>query len=354
MKRYTKEMIFSYIRGLDINANIDILEDDIEFMMEVITYSKDKNFYYLCSKRLKNDPNFIKFLIEKFKDDEDFILQLSEKFLKNSENADDIAFVEIYVLFSRYLHGEKNFRFKFFLRSFYELHMESFQLEIFNESDEEIAQRMGKGFWLVQYYFIESDIIRRFFAETMILDFFNDVISLEKVLHNTFNSVQDFNKVGNKQFLVSLIASYDEMLSGYVEAHIDIIDYWLKRVDYYLTRWDSYVNKNEEDTINMIFSCISEFCQNLEYEIDIFEFEIIKYIATEFNLDELFRKYDPIYDRLYEDIGEFNLIMNFNDLIKLKILKDDIRRILKDNHQLESKPQTTEKCKILKFEPKKK
>ena len=46
MKRYTKEMIFSYIRGLDTNANIDILEDDIEFMMEVITYSKDKNFYY--------------------------------------------------------------------------------------------------------------------------------------------------------------------------------------------------------------------------------------------------------------------------------------------------------------------
>ena len=51
MKKYSKELIDKYIKGEDIkNHQIEELENDKDFMIQVIKETNDKNFYNLFEK----------------------------------------------------------------------------------------------------------------------------------------------------------------------------------------------------------------------------------------------------------------------------------------------------------------
>ena len=51
MKKYSKELIDKYIKGEDIkNHQIEELENDKDFMIQVIKETNDKNFYNLWKR----------------------------------------------------------------------------------------------------------------------------------------------------------------------------------------------------------------------------------------------------------------------------------------------------------------
>ena len=80
MNKYDNKIVNDYINGNDIDDfNIDDLENDSMFMKKVIVASNDKNFYRLCSDRVKKDYNFIKFVIYKFKEDIEFISKVADE-----------------------------------------------------------------------------------------------------------------------------------------------------------------------------------------------------------------------------------------------------------------------------------
>ena len=56
MLKYSASIVEDYIEGNDIeDFDIDELENDRSFMLDVIKKTKDKNFYNLCSDDLKHD-----------------------------------------------------------------------------------------------------------------------------------------------------------------------------------------------------------------------------------------------------------------------------------------------------------
>ena len=90
MNKYDNKIVNDYINGNDIDDfNIDDLENDSMFMKKVIVASNDRNFYRLCSDRVKKDYNFIKFVIYKFKEDIEFISKVADEFLDCN---DDLLF----------------------------------------------------------------------------------------------------------------------------------------------------------------------------------------------------------------------------------------------------------------------
>ena len=47
MQKYPKSLIMDYISGTEISEyNIDDLENDVDFMTDVINYSSDKKMYH--------------------------------------------------------------------------------------------------------------------------------------------------------------------------------------------------------------------------------------------------------------------------------------------------------------------
>ena len=63
MLKYSASTVEDYIEGNDIeDFDIDELENDRSFMLDVIKKTKDKNFYNLCSDDLKHDYEFVSVL----------------------------------------------------------------------------------------------------------------------------------------------------------------------------------------------------------------------------------------------------------------------------------------------------
>ena len=53
VKKYSRKTIADYINGEALDYKIDELENDPKFMMLVIDFINDKNFYNLCSDEVK-------------------------------------------------------------------------------------------------------------------------------------------------------------------------------------------------------------------------------------------------------------------------------------------------------------
>ena len=97
MRKYSIDLINRYINGLDIEEyTIDELEDDPEFMLEVIKKTGDKNIYNLCSSSVKLDYQLVKYLVLNFSNDLDFIVDAANNYIDNTR--DEINPIELSVI----------------------------------------------------------------------------------------------------------------------------------------------------------------------------------------------------------------------------------------------------------------
>ena len=97
MSKYSIDLINRYINGLDIEEySIDELEDDPEFMLEVIKKTGDKNIYNLFSSSVKLDYQLVKYLVLNFSNDLDFIVDAANNYIDNTR--DEINPIELSVI----------------------------------------------------------------------------------------------------------------------------------------------------------------------------------------------------------------------------------------------------------------
>lgn len=170
---YSKKLVMDYINGNDIEEySIDELENDPNFMIQVMEVTKDKNIYNLCSTNVKKDHQFIIFLINNFKNDLNFISKVADFYL--DQEIDDTLAMEIYILLSKIENFDDNLKFME-----YRLKAETFYIikvaEISSLKEEKDDYLLGKGnlaFLLIQEEYQSSSIIVNFFAEKFINDIF--------------------------------------------------------------------------------------------------------------------------------------------------------------------------------------
>ena len=103
MKKYSRELINRYINSEDITIyDIDELENDKDFMMQVISVSGDNNFYNLCSDNVKCDYDY-SVLYEPTKSlQEDFSKIIDDINLKENDLKDE-KILKIYIKYMSYL-----------------------------------------------------------------------------------------------------------------------------------------------------------------------------------------------------------------------------------------------------------
>lgn len=62
-------LVSDYINGEDLNCDVEVLENNPDFMLEVLRLSMDTKMYELCSDTVKNNFNFVVGIINLFSDD---------------------------------------------------------------------------------------------------------------------------------------------------------------------------------------------------------------------------------------------------------------------------------------------
>lgn len=318
--KYNEELVNKYIYGLEIeDYNIEELENDIEFMEEVILKTRDKNFYKLCSKELKNDYKFIKFIIDLFKTDKEFICQVADKYLDNVN--DETNRIELLIIMNNLVNDNK---YKIDLDGIFMSNRLAFELYKLKKGDDKI----GLGFLLISMSYMNNKLILDYYAKRLVETIFEEYdINLEHLLHKEFREVEDIDN----NYIINFINRYDKMLAKYVSNNKELLDDLVEEISKIKVNWYAYIKNQEKNRYSAIIKYIREYMMYDVSNCRLTDLEMLYLIGIELNIAEKIYEYDDIDEDLYESIVDelsYISVDNLNDTEKevykflLKVIKE--------------------------------
>ena len=146
MKKYDKKIIYDYIMGNDLGEySSEELEDNKEFMIEVIEKTNDKRMYNLCSNNVSLDYEFVKYIVLKFRNDVDFIKEVADNYLNNIGVDNDYERVELLAIMSSLTNS---YDYNFMLDAVYSskrLSIELYNVKNKDNNDDTLYNIMNEG-----------------------------------------------------------------------------------------------------------------------------------------------------------------------------------------------------------------
>ncbi len=240
------EYLFNYIKNNEIDIDIkEQLQDDYKFMMKVIDITNDKNYYHLCSSRVKNNYEFVNFLIDKFSDDKLFVGAVSYLCLQNNRII-DINYKEVLVKAYELLKNEErsflSYYFKRMGEAFYKIEMN------FINNYKEDNDIVDYSFIFIKFKYKDNYVLMDFFAKKFINEIFFKINFLEDLVHEYFNDYEEFKSYGVNNFLIYIIEKYDFVLADYVKCNVILLDSVKEKLESIEQNFNTYV-KNEKNNL---------------------------------------------------------------------------------------------------------
>lgn len=301
--KYNKKILGDYIYGNDIDIDIEELENDWEFMLEVIKMTNDKNFYQLCSDKVKTNYNFVKEVILKFKEDQKFIYEVADIYLEKSEN--EFYRTELLVIMYNLTKSNLEAKYKMFLESKFQGIMVAVELSKLQNPEQKTY--IGLGFNYIFDQFNASKIIIDCFVEFLLNYIFKEYdINLEEYLHKKYPNFKKIETIGIPKFLLNFIACFDETLSSYLSSNIKLLDDLVKEMNRINKNWTQYQNKKESQKMQMILEVAYNYMDEHKFLSRFNETGILYFIAEELGIAKRLMEYDnlPITEEEYQDLLE--------------------------------------------------
>ena len=252
--KYNTKLIWDYINGEEID-DIEVLENDYKFMMQVIKLTKDKNMYDLCSSDVKNNYEFVKFMIETFSHDKKFINQLANNFF-NKTDSNSIEYNElIFIMADKFENlTEESMEYNIKKLSFYDRNRLIYEMCIQNEYDLELKKEYGLGFIFALDDFSSSNIITRYFAYNYVIEiFYQQFYLLEELIHKLVSDYSKIEAIGVKKFILDYVSYYDKTLADYLHTNLDLIyniELEIKKIG---KNWDNFIEDIAERKREILF-----------------------------------------------------------------------------------------------------
>jgi len=365
MLKYDEKIIKNYINGLDIDGyTFDELEDDYNFMIDVMDYTKDFRMINFCSLNVLHNYEFIKYLINKFGAKNNYLNSIIDDYIENE--TDNVKLIDIVAKMYNYTKLDK---YKMYLDVQYAVYRLDY--EQVKDEDVDAEFEFGKGFLLIQDLYGSCEDAMNYFARKCL----NEImlyheIDLEALAHQSFKTKSELEKYGLNSFILSIINSYDKYLSAYLATHLFLIDDLknkLKKIIENFSKYDKILNYRRYNRILMLSY---EFLDKKETNL-VTPTEMIYYIAKEYDIEnELFNYEKKLYEvDIYSDVDIEDMIKNINkeefgisDSASYFIIKKFMGEVLnssvpekikleelKDEYLIENKDKVKEK--IIKFNP---
>lgn len=367
MAKYDWNLIIDYVNGKDINDyDAGMLENNVDFMIQVIDYTNDKNIYNLCGENVLNDYKFIKYLVSKFKDDISFIVDVADKFL-DSHVDEDINYdcVELNFIMSNYVDGEDNLeysRYTIYKNAFYQIIIS----ELFSVLGDEQVFEYDLGFAVINEIFAGRNEILDYFASQFVycILYKNIAGTFEKRVHDDIKSFNSVKKIGIRNYLISFLRKYDAALAGYVSKSVDLLLDGVKSLEKIENNWDNYVRGENLRKFGILEREIFDYYMAEDACLPSFSaYDLIDYIIVKMGLTDSYMDcfgyscsdgFEEISSRINGD--KLSLIdykfCKFGFSIANELFKKNI--IVKPETDSDKKNDDVSNCKVIKFELKEK
>lgn len=324
--KFPKKLIHDYINGNDIdNYNIEQLEENYLFMIEVIKISKDKRIYNLCSENVKTNYEFVKFLVKTFQDDIPFIIKVSEKYLSQTDK-EDITYIELIIILNNLakVNDWDLMDYVMKAKAFYActIAQVTVSLEKCNIKD------LGYGFSILKEEYQKSDIVINYIAKQLLFDIFyynEDNITLEELVHIHYKNKNDLVNYGINHFIITYTKYIDEGLSNYLSSNPKLMEPIKKTIEKAIHNWENYLNRLNERRIGIVYQTIAEFNEKNNEVLTFNCYDILDEIVIKLKLDDIF-KIEPRNQRYYELEKQFDDKTN----LKRKELENKLYKLIKE------------------------
>lgn len=353
MKLYNKKTVADYIMGNDIEGfSIDELEDNVEFMMDVLKMTSDKEMYNFCSDKVKNDPEFVSFVIRLFAKDEEFITTIADDFLSKIKN-NSAPNVEVLVLMAK-LIPKSSPRFLKYGVMLYGLQLEKdtsivAAKELYKNDPEELSCIGETGFTLLYDEYQESEIVTDYFAEKSIEKILHtDSVEIEDLFHRLFKSQEELEKVNMRSYLIDYISNLDSELASYISTHVHTLDVALSEIESLKNKWNSYGKRIEAKKFSMMFQKIHMYMEENGHNCSYTEDELLYSISNDLGITKEICRNDPSMpsdeQQCEEEMPDTsrleNSTMSYDDLVHYNSIREIITKYynansLKDLEDLE-------------------
>lgn len=339
MKKYNKKLILDYVYGNEIvGYDIDELENDHQFMIEVINYTNDKNMYNLCSEKVKNNYEFIKYMINKFKNDLDFICYVADGYLeKDIEEINEFELIVIMCNLTEKSRAEQRYKYFVMKEAIYSTLKLKLELIKKNIDKEFMLKEIQQGFCIIVNEYNSSKIVMDFYAKRFIKNIIDENnINLELLIHKKFTTYEEFEKYGINSYLINFLNNYDSFLGDYASCNLNVLDDIKEKIYSFKYNWNDYNSLIESEKYNYLIDSVYEYMDKYGLNCSFTETEIKYYIAEELGITSKLMKYDCcdmiskeiINDMLSEGFIIDKTTMNFADLKHYNNIKKIMKKIL--------------------------
>lgn len=330
-----KKYIFDYISGNDLEGcSIDDLENDPDFMAEVIKATRDKRMYNLCSDDVKKNYDFVKSMIIIFKEDTEFILRIAENYLENVESnisTENVEKDELIILMGNIYDETKDsdlLEYKVYSKAIYENMMSEITAYLILAEKEDIysvfsfIESMYKGSKIVKDYFAKS------LTRTLLFD--NGKYTFEELVHFRFKKIKDLEKIKDTTFLVNYISDIDEYLGAYLQNNPELLIEFKESLAYVKKNWNSYLHRINKEKIDLLSMEINRYREECFYSLMFDDKTLLKGIFYKLGLSDIYQNYFLAY--CYEFSDDF-ATESFEETTEK--CKEDNRSILFDSDVFE-------------------
>lgn len=315
-----KNLIDDYIEGKEIDQ-ISKIEDNKEFMIQVINTSNDFKMYNLCSNKLKNDYEFVKYLITKYQENTKFICKVADTYLLNSE--DNINKLELTIIMNNIVENKEKQKYLEKLEN--EFRKELYEIQYLKLKNKQIEKEIELGFALIESKYKTSKIIINHYADKFIQEIlyilFDEGTNLEQKIHEQFYCPEEIKKIGIKNYILNLIIAYDKSLAARLSINPELMDKLKKQIENILNNWDKYETLNKNEKYNRLFQKINKYLEYNKYNITLTKSEILYNIGIELNILEELNAYRQID---YKELKEKKLPFSIEEYVN-KIRKSNFQ-----------------------------
>lgn len=294
-KKYDDKIVKEYINGDDIDGyNVDDLENDPLFMMQVIDATNDKNMYNLTSDNARGNYDFVLYLIKKYPNDAKFIMNVADNYLdlnkNNKEEKDNIYELNAIMcsIFKLNYADSKTSKYHLSATICYKetLYVIS---DIKKKLNMEEKEYVGLGFIIVQKLYWNNPEIIKYNAKRFIHDIFfanSKYPDFCDLMHHLAQNYDEIEKVGVVSFLINFVKCYDANLASYLACNPKLLDEIKAKTVSLKDGWDEYVIRVSNDKLDDFLNSLDEyFMENKENEsLTLFSTRLALVLVNDYDL----------------------------------------------------------------------
>ena len=312
------KLVKDYIDGEDIDYDVEELENNPIFMLNVLRLSRDPNMYSLCSDNVKNNYDFVLGVIDYFSDvDFDFVKEVAGNYLNSlklckreveeteEEFLNRIRHMEIDILVSSKKEEVNRFTVSRVLMASKEEALMERMRKGFEKTGE--MDDFGLGFLLIIDRYASSKIITDFFADRLLRKIFynNENDNFEELIHRNCIDPNHVMENGVNNFLLDIVGKKDTYLLAYLQNDMSLLNGIKNELGLVFDNWDKYMDRLNRKRAMLFEDVISSYLAVDDRYSVVSGDALVKYATDTLQLRDVFLEHDVMYDDT-ADITEFD------------------------------------------------